>query len=219
MLGTTDPLFSRRLMTDSPHPAPGPPGESADAQDSGAFGRTVEAGSDFPSTGEDERQWDLRVRGESRTAQLDRNFSTLLQELRVVQTGVQVLTGILLTLPFQNRFTELSTLMRADYLVAVSASIGATVFLTAPVATHRVLFRRHRLEQIVRMAHRCAVTGLLLLGVALTGVTVLIFNLVAGPFPAMIAGITAALLFAVLWFAYPYRQRTPDRGEPAMKPN
>lgn len=197
-------------MTDSPDPALGPAGAAADAQDCGASGRAADAGGDSPSVGEDDRQWDLRVRGENRTAQLDRNFSTLLQELRVVQTGVQVLTGILLTLPFQSRFTELSAVMRADYLVAASASIGATVFLTAPVATHRVLFRRHRLEQIVRMAHRCAVTGLLLLGVALTGVTVLIFHLVAGPVPGVIAGITAALLFAVLWFVFPYRQRSPD---------
>lgn len=199
-------------MTDSPHLAPGPPRPSIDAQGSDPSDRVVDPG-ESPSTGEDDRQWDLRVRGESWTAQLDRNFSTLLQELRVVQTGVQVLTGILLTLPFQSRFTELSTVMRTDYLVAASASIGATVFLTAPVATHRVLFRKHRLEQIVRMAHRCAVTGLLLLGVALTGVVVLIFDLVVGPIPAVIAGVTAALLFALLWFVYPYRQRTADGGD------
>ncbi|MBF6357695.1 sodium:proton antiporter [Nocardia higoensis] len=154
--------------------------------------------------------WDLRVRGESRTEQLDRNFATLLQELRVVQTGVQVLTGILLTLPFQSRFPELSPAMRVDYLLVAAASIAATVFLTAPVAAHRMLFRRHRLEHIVRSAHRCAVIGILFLGFALTGVAVLIFDFVAGPVAATIAGVTAALLFVLLWFAFPYHQRTQD---------
>ncbi|WP_245545744.1 DUF6328 family protein [Nocardia higoensis] len=142
--------------------------------------------------------------------QLDRNFATLLQELRVVQTGVQVLTGILLTLPFQSRFPELSPLMRVDYLVVAGASIAATVFLTAPVAAHRMLFRRHRLEQIVRSAHRCAVIGILFLGLALTGVAVLVFDFVAGPISAAVAGVTAALLFVLLWFAFPYRQRVRD---------
>nr|WP_067862868.1 DUF6328 family protein [Nocardia shimofusensis] len=142
--------------------------------------------------------------------QLDRNFATLLQELRVVQTGVQVLTGILLTLPFQSRFPELSPAMRVNYLAVAAASIAATVFLTAPVAAHRMLFRRHRLEHIVRSAHHCAVIGILFLGLALTGVAVLIFDFVAGPVPAVIAGITAALLFVLLWFALPYHQRARD---------
>src|SRR5439155_6937869 len=40
---------------------------------------------------------------ESPTERLDRNWNDILQELRVVQTGVQLLTGFLLTLPFQQR--------------------------------------------------------------------------------------------------------------------
>lgn len=201
-------------MTDPRHSISGPAGASVDAHESGA----TEPADDVLRDDEDDRQWNLRVRGESRTEQLDRNFATLLQELRVVQTGVQVLTGILLTLPFQSRFPELSTAMQVDYLLVAAASIAATVFLTAPVAAHRMLFRRHRLEHIVRSAHRCAVTGILFLGLALTGVAVLIFDFVAGPVAAAIAGVAAALMFVLLWFAFPYRQRAQNTGAEEQGP-
>ncbi len=59
--------------------------------------------------GRDDAAWNRRVRDETETQRLDRNWSNLLQELRVVQTSVQLLTGFLLTLPFQQRFEELST--------------------------------------------------------------------------------------------------------------
>ncbi|MBY8860875.1 DUF6328 family protein [Nocardia sp. CA2R105] len=152
-------------------------------------------------------QWDRRVRGETGPEQLDRNLTGLLQELRVVQTGVQLLTGFLLTLPFQTRFESLSSAMRVVYLVVVVASISATVLLTAPVAAHRLLFRRHRLESVVVAAHYYALTGLLLLGVALTGVAVLIFDTVVGPVAGVIAGVGFAALFTGLWVVYPWWQR------------
>lgn len=88
-------------------------------------------------TDEDDDQiaWNGQVRNETPTQQLDRNWSALLQELRVVQTGVQLLTGFLLTLPFQARFDSLSTAGHVVYLVTVSASILATVLLVAPVSS------------------------------------------------------------------------------------
>lgn len=89
------------------------------------------------ATDEDDDQiaWNGRVRNETPTQQLDRNWAALLQELRVVQTGVQLLTGFLLTLPFQARFDSLSTAGHVVYLVTVSASILATVLLVAPVSS------------------------------------------------------------------------------------
>jgi hypothetical protein len=98
---------------------------------------------------EDDQRWDRRERGETELERLDRNWNSLLQELRVVQTGVQLLTGFLLTLPFQQRFDVLGEHMRVVYLATVGFSVGATVFLIAPVAMHRLLFRRHRLQVLV----------------------------------------------------------------------
>src|SRR5436190_17789810 len=104
--------------------------------------------------------WDEARRDETEIERLDRNWNSLLQELRVVQTGVQLLTGFLLTLPFQQRFTALSQPLRIVYLATVGCSVGATVLLVAPVGIHRLLFRRHRLQVLVSAAHRCAYAGL-----------------------------------------------------------
>ena len=120
-------------------------------------------------------------RDETEAERLDRNWSSLLQELRVTQTGVQLLTGFLLTLPFQQRFAVLDPTMRTVYLITVACSIGSTILLVAPVGMHRVLFRRHRLDAIVSISHACAIAGLVLLGLALTGVAVVVFDAVVGP--------------------------------------
>ncbi|QIS14426.1 DUF6328 family protein [Nocardia arthritidis] len=149
-------------------------------------------------------------RHETDTERLDRNWGSLIQELRVVETGVQFLTGFLLVLPFQTGFAVLSHPLRLVYLVTVGASIGATVFIVAPVSWHRILFRRHRLGHVVSTAHRCAMTGLGLLGVAMTGVILLVFHTVLGPVAAVVAGAVAAVLFAAVWLIMPWRwRRTP----------
>lgn len=156
----------------------------------------------------DDQKWDTRERGETEIERLDRNWTSLLQELRVVQTGVQLLTGFLLTLPFQQRFDVLGVRMRDVFLATVGCSVGATVLLIAPVGIHRLLFRRHRLQVLVSAAHRCAYAGLALLGLALTGVTVIVFAAVAGSSAALIAGACALTLFAFFWWVLPLILRT-----------
>jgi hypothetical protein len=127
----------------------------------------------------------------------------LLQELRVVQTGVQLLTGFLLTLPFQPRFDGLNTTMRMVYLATVGCSVAATVLLEAPVGMHRLLFRQHRIQFLVSAADRLAYAGLLLMGAALTGVTVIIFGAVAGATAGAIAGACAVLAQLGFWVVVP----------------
>jgi uncharacterized protein DUF6328 len=157
-------------------------------------------------------RWDAD-RDETEAERLDRNWSSLLQELRVTQTGVQLLTGFLLTLPFQQRFAVLDASMKTVYLVTVACSIGATVLLVAPVGMHRVLFRRHRLDAIVSVSHACAIAGLILLGVALTGVAVVVFDAVIGPTGAWIAGGCTLAAFVVFWFLVPLPlRRRMDRS-------
>jgi Family of unknown function (DUF6328) len=159
--------------------------------------------------------WDRHGRRETETERLDRNWASLLQELRVVQTGVQLLTGFLLTLPFQPRFDTLDKSIRVVYLVTVSAAVLSTALLVAPVAMHRVLFRRHRLASLVAAAHRCAYAGLLLLGVAVAGMTVIIFDTVAGRSWALGAGGCAVLLFVWFWLVLPLIMRMGQRQPPA----
>jgi Family of unknown function (DUF6328) len=152
---------------------------------------------------EKDQHWDRRQRGETEVERLDRNWNSLLQELRVEQTGVQLLTGFLLTLPFQQRFDMLGQQLRLLYLATVGCSVGSTVLLIAPVAMHRFLFRRHRLDALVSAAHRCAQAGLLLLGFALTGVTIVVFGAVRGYHTGLAAGACALVLFTVFWLVVP----------------
>ncbi|MCX6468542.1 MAG: DUF6328 family protein [Corynebacteriales bacterium] len=155
--------------------------------------------------------WNENVRGETPIERLDRNWSFLLQEMRVIQTGIQLLTGFLLTLPFQSRFTGLSDRDLTIYLVTLTASALATVFLVTPVAMHRVLFRRHAIASVVRWANRLAVAGLVLLGVAVIGVVTLIFDVVVDETAGLVVGVAVAVAAIALWAVLPLsiRRHTP----------
>ncbi len=153
-----------------------------------------------PQNGDDERH-------ESRLQRLDRNWGELLQELRVVQTAVQLLTGFLLTLPFQQRFAHLSDAQKQLYLVVVGLAVSSTVLLVAPVALHRLIFRLHGRAEQVSLAHRMALAGSALLGFAIAGVVTLIFDVVSGTTAALVAGGLAVLFVASLWVVLPLTVR------------
>ncbi|MGW4717268.1 DUF6328 family protein [Nocardia sp. NPDC004260] len=156
----------------------------------------------------EEDDWARRARGETELERLDRNWSSLIQELRVVQTGVQFLFGALLVLPFQASFGTLAPGLRALYIATLAAVLGATVFLIAPVSWHRILFRRHRLGNVVWAAHRCAMAGVALLGLALIGAVVLVVDYVTGTAAAVVTGIAAVALFVSTWLVAPWRWRS-----------
>jgi len=144
-------------------------------------------------------------RRETINERMDRNWNELLQELRVAQTGVQILTGFLLTVPFQSRFTELDGYQRSVYLVLVVLAITATALIVAPVSLHRVLFRRHRKESLVAHADRLAQAGLAALALVLGGSALLLFDIVLGRAAGVVAGATVLLVLAVLWVVVPVR--------------
>ena len=158
----------------------------------------------------DDDDWNERARGETPVERLDRNWSSLLQEMRVIQTGIQLLTGFLLTLPFQSRFSSLDDRDTTVYLVTLTASALATVMLVAPVAMHRMLFRQHAIDEIVTWANRLAGAGLTLLGVAVIGVLTLIFDVVVDETAGLVVGGVVAVLAIALWVAVPMivRRRT-----------
>ena len=153
-------------------------------------------------------------RHETPIERLDRNWSDLLQELRVIQTGVQLLTGFLLTLPFQQRFGQLTHLERAAYITTAALSIAATIFLQAPVVVHRTLFREHRRKETVLVAHRLALVGMALLGAAIVGVTFLIAGVVLGPGKAAVAAVLVIALLGALWVALPLTARHRNLSDP-----
>ena len=161
-----------------------------------------------------DQNWDAIARSETETQRLDRNWASLLQELRVVQTGVQFLTGFLLVLPFQLRFGALNHTMRRIYLTTVACSVASTVLLIAPVGMHRLIFRQHKLRPLVSAAHRLAFAGLSFLGLALVGVTAIIFDMVAGHTAAVIAGTCTFAGLLGFWVGLPLRLRIAGRSTP-----
>jgi hypothetical protein len=143
---------------------------------------------------------------------LTRNLNELLQELRVTQTGVQILTGFLLTLPFSQRFGALDHVQRMAYLAILSGSVLATGLIIAPVAFHRVLFRHGQRPWLVRAANRAALAGLVSLALTTSGVVWLVFDLVVDRTLASVAGVVSLLFFGLLWAAVPLR--APRSQEP-----
>ncbi|MDT4906886.1 MAG: hypothetical protein QOI69_127, partial [Pseudonocardiales bacterium] len=97
------------------------------------------------------------VRDESDAARIDRNYSEQLQELRVAQAGVQILFAFLLGIAFQQRFESITDFQRALYIGTLICTAVATALFIAPVAVHRVMFRRHLKDELVEFTGRVAV--------------------------------------------------------------
>jgi O-antigen/teichoic acid export membrane protein len=148
-----------------------------------------------------------RSRGETPEEVLDRNLSDVLQELRVVLTGVQVLFGFLLTLAFTADLDERGPFATTVYTVTLMSIASATVVLIAPVSFHRVLFRRGRREELVSFADRSLMAGLGLLLVGITSALLLVLDVALGRWPAVAGSGAVALLGILSWYAGPLRRR------------
>jgi hypothetical protein len=142
-------------------------------------------------------------RDETEGERLDRNWGEMLQELRVTQTGTQILTGFLLTIPFQQRFADLDGTQRAIYLVLVAFAVLATILALAPVSLHRALFRQGAKPQIVRITNRLLIGALIAVAITLIGTSLLIFDVVVGPEAGIVAGAITAVLLLLAWLALP----------------
>lgn len=141
--------------------------------------------------------------GETLAERADRNVMELLNELRVVGIGIQVLFGFLLSIPFANRFIKLDHTERAIYLVTVVLAALSTALLVAPVAYHRLLFRRHEKESLVRVTNVLAIAGLVTVGLAVCSAVLLVTSFVAPGLRAVLITAGLACVFAALWFALP----------------
>lgn len=150
-------------------------------------------------------------RNETRNEKLDRNWDDLLQELRVMQTGTQIIAGFLLTLPFQQRFSELDTVGVALYMVLVVLAALSTCLMMVPVAMHRQLFGLRVKNRLVASGHRVVILVLWLIGLLVDGTTALIFYMVLGLREAVIA---AAVLGIGLVFALALYPRLVWSREP-----
>src|ERR1700722_20037873 len=146
-------------------------------------------------------------RNESPAQRDDRNLAELLQELRVAGLGVQVLFGFLLSLPFTNRFARLSSAQRDLYLATLVLAAVATALLVAPVAYSRLVCRQGQKERLVQAASIMAIGGLAAVALAVSAAVLLVTSYVGGGLAAGLISAFVAVMFGVLWFAFPLPRR------------
>jgi hypothetical protein len=144
---------------------------------------------------------------ETEQQRLNRELIELLNELRVVLPGVQVLSGFLLTIPFSNGYSRLDRLERDVYFAAFLTAVASTILLIAPSAYHRVLFRHHDKQYLIDRATRMALAGTAALAVSMSCAAFVIGDVVFG---GLVAGVVTALVVGhslLLWFVLPLRRR------------
>ena len=147
---------------------------------------------------------------ESDKERRDRELIELLNELRVVLTGVQVLFAFLLTLPFSDRFHDLESTQELMFTVAFMATATASVLLMAPTAYHRIRFRQRDKERLLRWANRFAIAGVVFLAIAIGTIVLLVIDVLYElRTAALVAGAVTALI-AWAWFALPLSRRIED---------
>lgn len=147
-------------------------------------------------------------RDETVEERMDRNWNEMLQEMRVTQTGTQILSGFLLTIVFQPKFAQLPAFDQGVYLGLVLAATVTTALALAPVHLHRSLFRQHSKPQLVQTAHLLLRAALLGLAVVISGTVLLIFDVATGNRGVAVAAAAAIVVTLALLASIPAITRT-----------
>jgi Kef-type K+ transport system membrane component KefB len=137
----------------------------------------------------------------------------LLQELRVVLPGVQVLLAFLLTAPFQQRFAQLPGSQRNAFFAAIACATMATALLIAPSAHHRMRWRTGEKDRLLRIANREAIWGTVFLAAAVVLALYVITNVLFASWIAVVTAVLAVAVFVWLWYALPLVGRSSPKQD------
>jgi hypothetical protein len=140
---------------------------------------------------------------ESEHEQRDRQIAELLQELRVALPGVQILFAFLLTVPFSQRFEDLTLFQRDVYYVTLVTAALSAACLIAPSASHRLRFHQGDRAWVVESANRLTIGGLAFLAVALGGSVLLVTDILFDGARVWIYSGAMLLVIVSLWFVRP----------------
>jgi hypothetical protein len=154
---------------------------------------------------------------ESEKQRLNRNLDQLLQELRIVLPGVQVLFAFLLAVPFSSRFGDVDDFERDVYFVALLLSALAVALLMAPSIQHRILFRHDQKRYLISLGSALTIAGMTAMALAIVLSLVLVAHFLFGTGAALAAGGLSFCAFAVLWYALPVdrlRRHPPEEPGP-----
>ena len=149
---------------------------------------------------------------ESPKERVDRELIELLNGLRVLLPGVQVLLAFLLTVAFSSGFADATDTEEFVYFVTVLLTIGATAALTMPAAYHRIRFREGDKERMLQLSNVFAIVGLVLLTLAMTSVVFLITNRLYGAAAAIPVSLVVLVVLACTWFAVPLFRKAEEDG-------
>ena len=144
---------------------------------------------------------------ESHEERINRELIELLNELRVALPGVQVLFAFLLAVPFANGWQKVTDVQKNAYMVALLAALAGSVFLIAPSAWHRILFRSRDKEQLLLTANAFAIVGALFVAIGMSASVFLVTDVIYDDTTASVVTGLAALLFAIVWFVWPLTRR------------
>jgi hypothetical protein len=156
---------------------------------------------------------DQARRHEDEAHRLDRELIELLNELRVVMPGVQLLFGFLLTVPFQQGWDRIDDFQRMVYVITLLLTASSAVLLMAPSAFHRITFRAGQKPYLLRLGTRQAIAGMGLLALAMTGALLLLLDIVFGATTVIVLVGAMAMLFAWLWFGLALTRLAQGRRE------
>jgi len=158
----------------------------------------------------------LTGRNETPLQRCDRNLVELLQEVRVVQTGVQVLFAFLLIAPLSAGFEDVGQRARLEYFFSLAAAGAASVLLMAPTAYHRILFRLGDKEHLVAVSNRFTLAGLVFVALAMLGSLLFVSDVLFGDVVMFVTVAVAATLIVVCWCVAPLLRRRRVRQAMAM---
>jgi predicted membrane channel-forming protein YqfA (hemolysin III family) len=147
---------------------------------------------------------------ESHSERLDRELIELLNELRVLLPGVQVLFAFLLTAPFASGFADVTDFQRDLYGVCLLTALAATGCLVAPTTYHRVQWRQRDKEVMLRTANKLALLGSIFLAASMTCSVMLVGDYLYDRWAATLAAVAAAVFFVLLWYVLPLVRRVDD---------
>jgi len=148
-------------------------------------------------------------------SQFEREWTEILNEIRVALPGVQILFGFLLAAPFTDGFRRMGDVLRYAYFFSFLCTAASSAFLIAPSVYHRLHWRRDVVDKELMLltCNRLAIAGVVFLALAMTSAVYIVSFPVAGRGPAAAITVLAGLLLGALWFAVPLRRRTSGRQQ------
>jgi hypothetical protein len=146
-------------------------------------------------------------------SQFEREWTEILNEIRVALPGVQLLFGFLLAAPFTDSFRRLSDVLRYGYFFSFLCTTASSAFLIAPSVYHRLHWRRDVVDKelMLRTGNRLAIAGIVFLALAMTSAVYIVSVPIAGRGPAVAITVLAGLMLVGLWFALPLSRRNAER--------